>query len=121
MTDPAVGQVVFSGTAVNLIVASGSNVLSDVSGQTLSAAVALVGKDGFAVATVSRPSPAVPAGAVIGTEPAAGSDVPVGTTVIVLVSNGPPTATPDPGVSPPPAPAPAPQPSPAITSSAPTA
>jgi serine/threonine-protein kinase len=61
----------------------------DVKGQDPAPAAATLGMAGFTVTTREEPSDDVPAGKVIGTDPAAGSMVPRGSAVALLVSSGP--------------------------------
>ena len=61
----------------------------DVANQDSTAAAALLGQKGFQVQAVPTPSDTVPLGKVIGTDPAAGTPEPKGTTIKLLVSSGP--------------------------------
>jgi serine/threonine-protein kinase len=61
----------------------------DVTTQDPFAAAATLGGAGFKVTVVQTPSDTVPTGKVIGTEPAAGTPLPRGSEVRLLVSSGP--------------------------------
>jgi serine/threonine-protein kinase len=64
-------------------------VVVDVAGQDPVAAAATLGQAGFMVTAVDTPSPTVPVGKVIGTDPAAGTPLPKGSPLKLLVSTGP--------------------------------
>jgi len=74
----------------------------DVTGLSLAAAKSALQDAGFGTTTVNVYSSTYPAGTFIGTYPRAGTEVPMGTQIQLLVSKGPAP------VAPPPAPAPAP-------------
>jgi beta-lactam-binding protein with PASTA domain/predicted Ser/Thr protein kinase len=61
----------------------------DLAGQSPTAAAATLGQAGFQVGTTNVPSDTVPVGTVVGTDPPAGTPVPRGGTVTLLVSSGP--------------------------------
>jgi beta-lactam-binding protein with PASTA domain len=61
----------------------------DVAGQNPYAALTTLGGASFQVTVVPTPSDTVPSGAVIGTDPAAGTPLPRGAGVKLLVSSGP--------------------------------
>jgi serine/threonine-protein kinase len=61
----------------------------DVSGQSPAAAGATLGQAGFQVTQASTPSDTVPSGQVVGTNPPAGTPLPKGTQVTLLISSGP--------------------------------
>ena len=83
------------GAEVDITVSSGPATVKvpDVSGQSSATAAANLGSDGFKVTTVTQASSTVPAGQVIGTNPAAGISVAPGTTVTIIVSSGTPTSS----------------------------
>lgn len=109
-SDPAAGTTVVRGSTVRLTVASGSNAVPDVTGMDAAAADAHLRAAGFTSTTVTVVSER-PAGLVLGSEPAAGSSVALGSAVRVLVAAAP---LPSPTVSPP-APTSTPSPSPTAT------
>jgi serine/threonine-protein kinase len=95
-TDPGAGAQVPKaapgqpGPTVTVNVAREPNVpIPDVSGQDPTTATNNLTAAGMQAQTVSQASDSVPKGLVIGTNPAAGTPVPKGTTVQVLVSTGP--------------------------------
>jgi serine/threonine-protein kinase len=92
---PAPGSFTASGDSVKLVVSRGPPPLAipDVSTLTPDNATATLQFAGFAVNTVQQSSPTVPAGAVIGTDPAIGTKVPRDSAVNLIVSNGPPPVT----------------------------
>ncbi len=109
---PAAGARLHAGEAVLLIVASGSHTIPDVAGQGRDAAAAMVQAAGFAPSFAYRAAPAgTPAGAILGTDPSAGTVYAVGTSITIL------EAVPDaPTPSPTPTPeSPAPTPTPTAT------
>jgi serine/threonine-protein kinase len=61
----------------------------DVSSQDPIAAAATLGQAGFTVSNVDTPSDTVPKGQVVGTDPPAGTPLPKGSAVKLLVSSGP--------------------------------
>jgi serine/threonine-protein kinase len=94
-SDPAAGgavpKVAVGRATVTVIVAREPTVpVPDVAGQDVFAANAALGAAGLQVsATVDTPSDTVPRGRVIGTDPPAGSPVPKGSAVRLLISSGP--------------------------------
>jgi eukaryotic-like serine/threonine-protein kinase len=88
---PRSGLSVKKGTRVTLTVSSGPAriPLRKVEGLSEAEAVAALRAAGFKPITKTKPSSSVAEGVVIGTEPPAGTRVPVGSTVTVLVSSGP--------------------------------
>ena len=61
----------------------------DVATQDPDAAAALLGSQGFVVTRINTPSDTVPVNTVIGTNPGAGTPLPRGSAVELLVSSGP--------------------------------
>ncbi|BAJ75595.1 serine/threonine protein kinase [Microbacterium testaceum StLB037] len=95
-SDPAAGTPLPRGSAVRLVVASGSNAVPDVRGMDAAAALSRVSAAGFVPVTVTTVS-SQPIGIALGVEPAAGASAPLGSSVRVLVAAAPvPTATPTP-------------------------
>jgi eukaryotic-like serine/threonine-protein kinase len=95
---PAAGSVVDSGTKVGIVVSGGpaSAPLIDVSGLSAARAQAKLRAAHFKTRTKMQASTTVAAGLVIGTEPAAETQVQEGRMVTVLVSSGPaPVRVPD--------------------------
>lgn len=119
-SDPAVGSPLARGSAVRLVVASGSNAVPDVRGMDAATAFSHVSAAGFVPLSVSTVS-AQPNGTAVGVEPAAGASVALGSTVRVLVATAPaptatatpPAPTPKPTISPTPTSTPTPVPTPA--------
>ncbi|MCR5748517.1 MAG: PASTA domain-containing protein [Lachnospiraceae bacterium] len=68
--------------------ASQNQTLKDVSGQSFEAAKAALETAGFVVQSRNEASETVPSGTVIGSDPAAGSQIPAGYTVTLIVSSG---------------------------------
>jgi eukaryotic-like serine/threonine-protein kinase len=89
---PRAGSVVEKGTSVRIVVSGGpaSIPLINVAGLSESDAIAKLRKAGFKPTSKTESSPTVAVGKVIGTEPPAGPELQVGSTVTVLVSSGPP-------------------------------
>jgi eukaryotic-like serine/threonine-protein kinase len=95
---PAFGLVVKSGARVHLTVSSGppTTPLAKVEGLTAAQALSTLRAAGFEPVTKTKASTSISEGLVIATEPAAGTRLPVGSTVTVLVSSGPsPVRVPD--------------------------
>ena len=86
------------GAEVDITVSSGPATVKvpDVTGQSAASASANLASAGFKVTTVNQSSTTVPAGEVIGTNPAAGIPVAPGTTVTIIVSTGAPADLVDP-------------------------
>lgn len=82
---PAGGDRAARGSAVNLVVASGTNTVPNVAGLSVSAATAVVRSAGFEVAAEN----VSPSAIVIGCDPAAGSARPVGTIIQFQISETP--------------------------------
>lgn len=83
------------GSTVTLTVSDGPGTIAvpDVSGKSPSQAGGVLGQHGLNVGTTStQPSPSVQKGKVIGTDPAAGTQVQPNSSVNLIVSSGPPTA-----------------------------
>ena len=95
---PAAGARLRAGEEVLLTVASGSNTIPDVAGQGRDAAAAIVQAAGFAPSFAYRAAPAgTPAGAIVGTDPAAGTVYAVGMSITILEAvPEAPTPTPTP-------------------------
>lgn len=97
-SSPAAGSRLAAGTVVALIVASGWNTIPDVTGQGRDAAAAIVQSSGFAPSFAYRTAPAgTPAGAILGTDPQAGTIFAVGTPITILealATTSTPTPTP---------------------------
>ncbi|MGQ9919430.1 MAG: PASTA domain-containing protein, partial [Bryobacteraceae bacterium] len=91
--DPAAGSVVPSDTSVDLVVSTGQPAVPNVTGQTqVEAEAAINGVLGLSVGTVTQAcSDTVPAGEAISQNPSAGSTVPCGTAVDLVISAGQPT------------------------------
>jgi beta-lactam-binding protein with PASTA domain/predicted Ser/Thr protein kinase len=89
---PRAGSVVEKGSSVRIVVSGGpaSIPLIDVAGLSEADATAKLRKAGFKPTSKTESSATVAAGKVIGTEPPAGPELQVGSTVTVLVSSGPP-------------------------------
>jgi serine/threonine-protein kinase len=95
---PAAGERVEKGSRVSIVISGGpaSAALISVAGQTASQAKANLTRAGFKTATKREPSTTVAAGRVISTEPSAGTEVQVGSTITLIVSSGPaPVRVPD--------------------------
>jgi eukaryotic-like serine/threonine-protein kinase len=93
-TDPAAGAVVNRGSAVTVQVAVAPGVaVPDVAGKSQGDANAALTQAGLTAKFSSQPSNTVTSGQVIGTDPAAGTKVPPGSTVTVNVSTGPQQVT----------------------------
>jgi eukaryotic-like serine/threonine-protein kinase len=95
---PPFGRVVRKGTRVELVVSSGPPTapLANVAGLTQAKAVSTLRAAGFKTTGTTKPSASVEEGLVIATEPVAGTRLPVGSPVAVVVSSGPaPVRVPD--------------------------
>jgi serine/threonine-protein kinase len=95
---PAAGERVEKGARVSIVISSGpaSAALISVAGLTGAQASAKLRAAGFRSTTKRQPSTTVPAGRVISTEPSAGTEVQVGSTIMLIVSSGPaPVRVPD--------------------------
>jgi len=93
--DPAGGASVSPGTVVHLVVSSGpcppaTVTVPDVTGQPLSSAEGILTESGLVSGQVTEEcSDTVPAGSVVGQDPAGGASVSPGTVVHLVVSSGP--------------------------------
>jgi beta-lactam-binding protein with PASTA domain len=95
---PGSGRRVEKGSRVSIVVSGGpaSAALMSVAGLPASKATERLRKAGFKPTVKKQASTTVAAGTVIGTEPSAGTEVQVGSTITVLVSSGPaPVRVPD--------------------------
>jgi hypothetical protein len=91
--NPMAGTQVAPGSAVDLVISSGPPpvVVPDVVGQTQALATNIIIATNLAVGTITHVgSETVPLGVVISQDPAAGTEVPVGSPVNLIVSSGPP-------------------------------
>ena len=93
--EPGGNEDAEKGSVVTLVVSTGpaDRAVPDVVGRTIAEASNLLGQAGFTVNQTSEPSDTVEEGRVIRTDPPADSLQPKGTTVTVVVSTGPATAT----------------------------
>ena len=93
--DPVPDSVVDEGTTVTLSVSTGPALVEipDVSGLTPKEARKRLEDQGLVVTLVNKASDTVPKGSVIRTDPAAGTEISVGSTVKILVSSGTAKAT----------------------------
>jgi serine/threonine-protein kinase len=89
---PHAGSRVEKGSGVSIVVSGGpsSAALVDVAGLSAAHAAAQLRKAGFKSTAKAQPSSTVKAGFVISTEPPAGTEVQIGSTITMLVSSGPP-------------------------------
>jgi beta-lactam-binding protein with PASTA domain len=89
--DPSAGAVVPAGSPVNMVLSTGASTLPvpDVVGQPEGDAQATLEGEGFAVTSTEQSSADVEIGLVISTNPTAGTEVALGTTVEMVVSSGP--------------------------------
>jgi hypothetical protein len=114
--DPAANTNVAPGTTINVTIASGplNATVPDLRARPQSEAVNLIAQAGLTVGTRSEAfDPLIPAGAVIGQDPAPGTPVAKLSSVDYVVSKGPePTPSPSPTPAPTPTPTPAPTPPP---------
>lgn len=88
-TNPAAGTSESEGSSVVLYISSGETSVPNVTGRNQNDAQSLLIKAGFNVTIQQQNSSTVPSNTVIGTNPAAGSIVPQGSMITLLVSNGP--------------------------------
>jgi eukaryotic-like serine/threonine-protein kinase len=88
---PPSGTIVKKGSHVSVVVSSGPGVigLPNVNGKGSSEAVKILREKGFQPTAQSQSSESVEKGLVISTDPAAGTEVQVGSPVTVFVSSGP--------------------------------
>jgi beta-lactam-binding protein with PASTA domain len=89
--EPAPGSAVDCGSAVTLLVSSGPEqcAVPDVVGMTQADAEAAIGAADLTVGSATPTADSSPAGTVLGTVPASGSEVECGSAVTLLVSSGP--------------------------------
>jgi eukaryotic-like serine/threonine-protein kinase len=95
---PPAGERVEKGSRAGIVVSSGpaSAALISVAGLTGSEATAKLQAAGFKATTKRQPSTTASSGRVISTEPSAGTEVQVGSTITLVVSSGPaPVHVPD--------------------------
>jgi beta-lactam-binding protein with PASTA domain/predicted Ser/Thr protein kinase len=94
-TEPAAGTQVATTATINLIVSSGPPLVPVPSCATLteSDCVNVVSAAGFTPEVVQQPDPEVDEGRVVRTEPGTGTEAENGSTVTIIVSSGPGTAT----------------------------
>jgi serine/threonine-protein kinase len=94
-TTPPGGTAVKKGTRVSVVVSSGPGILAlpDVDQKSSAEAVKILREKGFHPNTQNQSSSTVGKGLVISTNPAAGTEVQVGSPVTVLVSSGPQEAS----------------------------
>ena len=92
---PPAGAKADKGSTVTITVSSGvaQVTVPSVAGDDLAGASATLGAAGFKVTSIQQSSTSVAAGTVIGTNPAAGTQMAKGSTVQVIVSSGPPATT----------------------------
>ncbi len=93
-TDPPAGELAEEGSTIRLQVSAGVDTVEvpDLTGLTVDDALVELGDAELELGTVSQvPSQEFEAGLVVGSDPTAGSDAPVGSTVDVAVSSGPGT------------------------------
>ncbi len=104
-SDPPAGAATTPGSTVALVVASGANAVPAVAGISEVAAGSAVTASGFLPSERTVIDTTVPAGTVLGTEPAAGVSARLGSTVVIVIARGPEaTPTPDPTDGPTPSP-----------------
>jgi beta-lactam-binding protein with PASTA domain len=89
--DPAAGTMVAASSSVAIVVSTGASTVPvpDVVGQPEGDAQATLEGEGFAVTSTEQSSADVEIGLVISTNPTAGTEVALGTTVELVVSSGP--------------------------------
>jgi eukaryotic-like serine/threonine-protein kinase len=93
--DPRDGSEAKRGDTVTLTVSAGpgESPVPNVTGQSSAAAANRLGQDGFNVTTVTEPNAGFASGTVIRTDPPAGTALPKGANVTLVVSSGAPTTT----------------------------
>jgi len=93
--DPKQGADAQKGSVVRLVVSGGKAKVQvpSVVGQDETTAASELGGAGFKVRKVTEPSPTVPTGRVIRSDPGAGAQLDKGSTVTLVVSAGPQTTT----------------------------
>jgi hypothetical protein len=85
---PDAGATVAPGTTIAISVGTGMTPVPDVSNRTPEQARQVLQSNSFRVNAVNRRDPRIPAGQVIGTNPAAGTVIPRGTEVELSISAG---------------------------------
>ena len=106
---PGAGADVGVGGIVDLVVASGRNLVPTVRGMPRDAAIAAIQGAGFGILLTETTDTSVDRGTVLATSPSGGAEVAVGRPVTVTVATGPaptPSATPSPTATPTAAPPP---------------
>ncbi|MBC7519178.1 MAG: protein kinase [Microbacteriaceae bacterium] len=114
-TPLAAGAPLTAGQSVDLVVASGSNMVPAIAGMPQAAAVAAVQAAGFAVQIVQQPNTALTPGTVVGSTPGNGTVQPLASTVVIAVAGALPSPEPSPSASA--SASPKPSPSPTLTPS----
>ncbi|GAA1757792.1 protein kinase domain-containing protein [Agromyces humatus] len=104
-SSPAAGTPVAVGASVSLTVASGFNRVPRVAGLTRTEALGALQGAGFTVALATISTDVLP-GTIVGSDPAEGTALALGTTVTVLESDGPAPASLPPAATATPSPAP---------------
>ena len=107
-SSPLAGDWLSPGDVVQLSYASGSNGVPDVRAMSRDDAVAAVQGAGFAVTTATVEDPVATTGSVLGSTPASGTRLVLGTTVTVLIAFTTPHPTPVPTTTTTPTPSPSP-------------
>ncbi len=94
-TDPRIGTNSKPGTVVELLISKGPEPVEipNLEGRKANAARNILERDGLQIQITERFTTDVPAGQVIGTKPKAGTTVPSGTAVELIISKGPPPVT----------------------------
>jgi len=88
--NPAARTKVPKGSTVTLKVTAEPGVdVPDVKGKSQADATALINSVGLQPAVIAFPSDTIPSGSAIGTDPVAGTRVPKGTSIRLVISNGP--------------------------------
>ena len=94
-TDPKAGKRVDPNSVVTVVVSAGPApiIVPDVSGKSQVDATQVLANAGFRVAATTESSANVPAGNVIRTQPAAGSEAAKDSTITIVISSGPKQVT----------------------------
>ena len=92
--DPKAGTKATEGSAVNVVVASGTGKVPDVRGLPADQAQTTLSEAGYSPEIVEQPNASQQAGTVINTFPGANSNAKVGSTVKVYVATAPPSSPP---------------------------
>ena len=103
--DPAAGESAKEGSIVRLVVSTGppapeERTVPDVAGLSEAEATRRLEDAGFVVTTSSRQDASVSQGDVVTQSPSAGTDQPVGATIELVISEGPPPTTRPPTTTP---------------------